>query len=136
MTRFRSSKNIFKVPNLEIFERLDYHDFYTRKSVLGSDFGAKIYLFLIFRGSFTGTKLLTCMLCQILRTFFSCLASPQKMWGVAFETVSVNKDFLFFFAFLSSKNLLEIFVNLFVCSDLYAYDKHTHQELKRALIIC
>jgi hypothetical protein len=53
-----------KVPKCEIFDRSDFHDFYTIKSLWEGDFGVKIYnLFeIIFRGSFGAAKFLTLML--------------------------------------------------------------------------
>ncbi len=52
-----------KVPKREIFDRSDFPDFYTMKSLRVGDFGVKIKTFLqIFRGSFRGAKFLTRML--------------------------------------------------------------------------
>ncbi len=60
-----------KVPKREIFDRSDFHDFYTMKSLRIGDIGVKIKKNLqIFRGSFRGAKFLTRMLCVFLRRFF------------------------------------------------------------------
>jgi hypothetical protein len=46
---------VLKVPKREIFDRSDFPDFYTIKSLRGGDFGLKYKNFLqIFRGSFRG----------------------------------------------------------------------------------
>jgi hypothetical protein len=59
------------VPKREIFDRSDFPDFYTMKSLRVGDFGVKIKIFLkIFRGSFRGAKFLTRMLSVFLRRFF------------------------------------------------------------------
>ncbi len=60
-----------KVPKREIFDRSDFTDFYTIKSLHVGDFGVKIKKFLqIFRGSFRGAKFLTRMLSLFLRRLF------------------------------------------------------------------
>jgi hypothetical protein len=62
---------ILKVPKREIFDRSDFPDFYTIKSLRLGDFGVKIKKNLqIFRGSFRCAKLLTRMLSVFLRRFF------------------------------------------------------------------
>jgi hypothetical protein len=62
---------LLKVPKREIFDRSDFPDFYTIKSLRVGDFGAKINFFKqIFRGSFRGAKFLTRMLSLFLRRFF------------------------------------------------------------------
>ena len=59
------------MPKREIFDRSDFPDFYTMKSLRVGDFGVKIkFFFLIFRGSFRGAKFLTRMLSVFLRRFF------------------------------------------------------------------
>ncbi len=60
------------MPKREIFDRLDFPDFYTIKSLRVGDFGVKIKnLFKKkFRGSFRGAKFLTRMLGLFLRRFF------------------------------------------------------------------
>ncbi len=59
-----------KVPKLEIFDRSDFPDFYTIKSLRVGDFGVKIKKILkIFRGAFRGAKFLTRMLSLFLRRF-------------------------------------------------------------------
>ncbi len=60
-----------KVPKREIFDRSDFPDFYTIKSLRVGDFGVKIKKNLqIFRGSFRGAKFLMRMLSLFLRRFF------------------------------------------------------------------
>jgi hypothetical protein len=61
-----------KVPKREIFDRSDFPDFYTIKSLRVGDFGVKIKknFTKIFRGSFRGAKFLTCMLSLLLKRFF------------------------------------------------------------------
>ncbi len=62
---------MLKVPKREIFDRSDFPDFYTIKSLRVGDFGVKIKNFFeIFRGSFRGAKFLTRMLSLFLRRFF------------------------------------------------------------------
>ena len=59
------------MPKREIFDRSDFPDFYTMKSLRVGDFGVKIKKILkIFRGSFRGAKFLTRMLSLFLRRFF------------------------------------------------------------------
>ncbi len=60
------------MPKREIFDRSDFPDFYTMKSLRGGDFGVKIKknFLQIFKGSFRGAKFLTRMLSVFLRMFF------------------------------------------------------------------
>ncbi len=59
------------MPKREIFDRSDFPDFYTMKSIRVGDFGVKIKKILkIFRCSFRGAKFLTRMLSVFLRRFF------------------------------------------------------------------
>ncbi len=104
------------MPKREIFNRSDFPDFYTIKSLCEGDFGVKINkkIIKIFRGSLRGAKLLTRMLRPL---------------------VSVNNDFLKFFIFEVLKKLLKNYTSLRVCSSLYAYAEHTRQELVRKLSI-
>ncbi len=60
---FKVAIHNLKVPKCEIFDRSDFHDFYT----------IKLIFFLIFRGSFWAAKFLTRMLSLILRS-----AVPSK----------------------------------------------------------
>jgi hypothetical protein len=63
-------KNL-KVPKREIFDRSDFLDFYTIKSLHVGDFGVKIKKNLTnIRGSFRGAKFLMRMLSLFLRRFF------------------------------------------------------------------
>ena len=59
------------MPKREIFDRSDFPDFYTIKSLRMGDFGVKINKKLkIFRGAFRGAKFLMRMLSLFLRRFF------------------------------------------------------------------
>jgi hypothetical protein len=49
--------------------------------------------------------------------------------------VSVKNNFLNFLIFYVLKKLLKNLTSLRVCSGLYAYAEHTHQELVRKLSI-
>jgi hypothetical protein len=63
--------NFLKVPKREIFDRSDFPDFYTIKSLRVGDFGVKIKkIYKIFRGSFRGAKFLMRMLSVFSRRFF------------------------------------------------------------------
>ena len=62
---------LLKVPKREIFDRSDFPDFYTIKSLWEGDFRVRIKcLKKIFRGSFGAAKFLTRMLSLILRRDF------------------------------------------------------------------
>ncbi len=62
---------LLKVPKREIFDRSDFPDFYTIKSLHVGDFGVKIKkIYKIFSGSFRGAKFLMRMLSVFLRRFF------------------------------------------------------------------
>jgi hypothetical protein len=69
--------NYLKVPKCEIFGRWDFDDFYTIKSLWGGDFGVKIKVFFILRGSVGAAKFLTRMLSLIVRTFFFNLCKKK-----------------------------------------------------------
>jgi hypothetical protein len=63
--------HLLKVPKREIFDRSDFPDFYTIKSLRVGDFGVKIKKnYKIFRGSFRGAKFLMRMLSVFLMRFF------------------------------------------------------------------
>ncbi len=67
----RCSQTILKVPKREIFDRSDFPDFYTIKSLRVGDLGVKIKkCYKIFRGSFRGAKFLKRMLSVFLRRLF------------------------------------------------------------------
>jgi hypothetical protein len=68
--------------------------------------------------------------------FFVSLGQ-KKLFSVKLlrPLVSVNINFLNFFIFEVLKKLLKIFTSLRVCSGLYAYAEHTHQELTRMLSV-
>jgi len=87
------------VPQRGIFNRSDFPDFYTIKSLHVGDFGVKIKKFKnIFRGSFRGAKFLTRMLSLFLRRLFFKLG-PKIFFSVKLlrPLVSINNDFLKFF---------------------------------------
>jgi hypothetical protein len=135
----RSCKALFslKVPKCEIFHRSDFDDFYTIKSLCEGDFGVKIKNFIkIFRGSFRGAKFLMRMLSLFFRSFFLKFG-PKKIFPVELlrPLVTVNNNFLKFFIFEVLKKLLKNFTFLCICSGLYAYAEHTHQELARTLSV-
>ncbi len=79
-----------KVPKREIFDRSDFPDFYTIKSLRVGDFGVKIIKNLkIFRGSFRGAKFLTRMLSLFLRRFFFPKLGPKNFFFcVAIKSIS------------------------------------------------
>jgi hypothetical protein len=84
------------VPKREIFDRSDFPDFYTIKSVCVGDFGIKKKKKLkIFRGSFRGAKFLTRMLSIVLRRFFFLSFGQTNFFSVELlrPLVSVNNDF-------------------------------------------
>ncbi len=58
------------MPKREIFDRSDFPDFYTIKSLRVGDFRVKIKIKEIFRGAFRGVKFLTRMLSLFSRRFF------------------------------------------------------------------
>ncbi len=83
------------MPKCEIFDRSDFPDLYTIKSLHVGDFGVKIKnLLKIFRGSFRAAKFLTRMLSLFLRRFFKKLG-PKKVFSVEplRPLVSVNNEF-------------------------------------------
>ncbi len=84
-----------KVPKREIFDRSDFPDFYTIKSLRVGYFGVKIKKFLkLFSGSFRGEKFLTRMPSLILRRFFF-LSWDQNFFSVVLlrPLVGVNNNF-------------------------------------------
>jgi hypothetical protein len=77
------------VPKREIFDRSDFPDFYTIKSLRVGDFGVKIKkIYKIFRGSFRGAKSLMHMLSVFLRGFFSKFWPKKFFFYGAFKTIS------------------------------------------------
>jgi hypothetical protein len=100
-------KAYVKVPKCEIFDRSDFHGFYTIN-------GVKIFFIYIFWGSFRAAKFLMRMLSLILRKKFFLVWPTKKNFGLAFETICSVKRF----AFLGTLKLLKIFVNLSLCSEI------------------
>ncbi len=85
-----------KVPKREKFDRSDFPDFYTVKSLRVGVFGVKIKLKKkIFRGSFRGAKFLTRMLSLFLRRLFSKLGPKKIFFSVELVRPldSINNDF-------------------------------------------
>ncbi len=72
LTPLRNDRSMpLKVPKREIFDRSDFPDFYTMKSLHVGNFGVKIKIFLKYLGvHFGGAKFLTRMLSLFLRRFF------------------------------------------------------------------
>ncbi len=69
------------MPKREIFDRSDFPDSYTIKSLCVGDFGVKIKKFLqIFRGSFGDAKFLMRMLSLFLRRFFFLVLAKTKFF--------------------------------------------------------
>ncbi len=106
----------FKGAKCEIFDRSDFNDFYTIKSLCEGDFGVKIKKnYKNIQGFTQGAR----SICTLLRPL-----------------VSVHNDFLKFLIFEVLKKLLKKYTSLCVCSGFYAYAEHTRQELVRKLSIC
>jgi hypothetical protein len=80
-----SAASILKVPKCEIFDHSDFDDFYTIKSLWGSNFGVKIIFFFIVRGSFGAAKYLTRLLSLVLRVFLGF--GHNIFFREAFETI-------------------------------------------------
>jgi hypothetical protein len=87
------SELTLKVPKREIFDRSDFPDFYTIKSLRVGDFGVKIY-----RGSFRGCKVPYAHAQSIFKEVIFLSFGPQQIFSVALlrPLVSVNNDFLKF----------------------------------------
>ncbi len=85
------------MPKREIFNRPDFYDFYTTKSLRVGDFGVKIKKIVqIFRGA----KFHTRMLSLFLRIFFSKLGQNFFLSVELLRSlVSVNNDFSKFLFF-------------------------------------
>ncbi len=82
------------MPKREIFDRSDFPDFYTMKSLRVGDF------LKIFRGSFRGAKFLMRMLSLFLRRFFLSFGQT-KFFSMALlrSLVSVKNNFSTFLIF-------------------------------------
>ncbi len=77
------------MPKREIFDRSDFPDFYTIKSLRVDDLGVKIKKNLkIFRGSFRGAKFLTRILSLFLMRFFLKLGPKIFFFCGAMKTIS------------------------------------------------
>jgi hypothetical protein len=82
-----------KVPKCEIFDRSDFHYFYTIKSVLEGDFRVKIKKFLqIFSGLFGAAKFVMRMLSLILRRIYFSLGKKFFIVKLLRPFVGVNSD--------------------------------------------
>ncbi len=85
------------MPKREIFDRSDFPDFYTIKSLRVGVFGVKKKKkFKIFRDSFRGAKFLTGMTSLFNEVFFLSKLGPKNFFSVELlrPIVSVNNDFL------------------------------------------
>ncbi len=72
------------MPKREIFDRSDFPDFYTIKSLRVGDFGVKIKKnYKIFRGSFRGAKILMRMLSVFFRRFFFLSFGQKFFFSIA-----------------------------------------------------
>ncbi len=77
------------MPKREIFDRSDFSDFCTMKSLSVDDFGVKIKKnSKYFRGSFRGAKFLTRMLSVYLRRFFFKVGAKNFFFWGAIKTIS------------------------------------------------
>jgi hypothetical protein len=90
---------VLKVPKREIFDRSDFPDCYTIKSLRVGDFGVKIKKILKYFGGHLGVQssLRTCSLLSLfLRRFFFLSFGQKKFFSVELlrPLVSVNNDFL------------------------------------------
>ncbi len=104
------------MPKCEIFDRSNFPDFYTIKSLCEGDFGVKIKNFLY----------------KYLGVHLGVQSSVEPLRPL----VSVNNNFLNFLIFEVPKKLFKYFTSLRVRNGLYAYAEHTRQELMRKLSIC
>ncbi len=79
------------MPKREIFDRSDFPDFYTIKSLRVGDFGVTKKNVKIFQGSLRGAKFLTRMLSLFLRRFFSKFWPIKKFFCGAFKAISLRQ---------------------------------------------
>ncbi len=131
-------QSTLKVPKREIFDRTDFPDFYTIKSLRVGDFGVKIKTILKnIQGSIQGCKVPYAYAQSIFKEVFFQSFGPKIFFTMALlrPLVSVKNNFLEFLIFQVLKKLLQNCTSLRVCSGLYAYAEHTHQELVRKLSI-
>ncbi len=129
---------LFKVPKREIFDRSDFPDFYTIKSLRVGDFGVKIKKILQnIQGFIQGCKVpyayAQCVFKEV--NFLSFGQNIFFSMALLRPLVTVKNNFLKFLIFQVLKKLLKNLTSLCVCSGLYAYAEHTHQELVRKLSI-
>ncbi len=127
-----------KVPKREIFDRSDFPDFYTIKSLRVGDFGDKIKRILKnIQGFIQGYKVPYAYAQSIFKEVFFLSFGQKFFFSMALlrPLVSVTNNFLKFLTFQVLKKLLKNLTSLLVCSGLYAYAEHTHQELVRKLSI-
>ncbi len=127
-----------KVPKREILDRSDFPPFYTIKSLRVGDFGVKINKKLKnIQGFIQGCKVPYAYAQSIFKEVFFLSFGQKIFFSVALlrPLVSVNNDFFKFLIFQVLKKLLKNLTSLRVCSGLYAYAEHTHQELVRKLSI-
>ncbi len=80
------------MPKCEIFDRSDFDDFYTIRSLCEGTLGFKKKFFIkIFRGSFRGAKFLTRMLSLFLRRFFFKFGPKIFFFCGALKTISLHQ---------------------------------------------
>ncbi len=145
---------VLKVPKHEIFDRSDFPDFYTIKSLPVGDFGVKKKKIIkIFRGSFGAAKFLM----RIWRRYYFLLWAKKKFSGSFIDHLLLAKAiFENFRCFRDLKKLSKILNSLRACSTFMrtpsirvrnlrsrwacasetdAFTEHTSQDLVRALSI-
>ncbi len=128
----------FKVPKHEIFDRSDFPNFYTINSLRVGDFRVKMKKFFTnIQGFIQGCKVPYAYAQSIFKEVFFLSFGQNFFFSVELlrPLVSVKNDFLKFFIFQVPKKLLKNLTSLRVCSGLFAYAEHTHQELVRMLSI-
>jgi hypothetical protein len=85
---------LLKVPQCEIFNHSDFHDFYTIKSIWNGNLVVKIKKFIqIFRGPFRAVKFLTHILSLILRSTVPS-KHAEHIHQELMRTLSIHINFL------------------------------------------
>ncbi len=81
------------MPKREIFDRSDFPEFYTIKSLRVGDLRVKMKkkILKIFRGSFRGAKFLTRVLSLFLRRFFFKVLAKNFFFCGDFKTISLRQ---------------------------------------------
>ncbi len=131
-------KTDLKVPKREIFDRSDFPDFYTIKSLCLGDCGVNIKKNLKnIQGFIQGCKVPYAYAQSIFKEVFFLSWGQNFFFSVELlrPLVSVNNDFLNFLIFQALKKLLKNLTSLRICFGLYVYAEHMRQELMRMLSI-